>query len=494
MPLIEVERMSKTGQVPEVRSFAGGPIAAGLMAMAAALPSAATAQSEDETSTILRLLSRATFGWTPADLTAASREGWKDYLESQLHPSSINDSALDSKLQPLSTVWMDPRSIYTQYQPTVARELIEAKILRAVFSRRQLLERMVDFWTDHFNIDIRKGECQWLKTIDDREVIRPNALGNFRDLLIASAKSPAMVTYLDNRLNLKQAPNENYARELLELHTLGQANAFTQQDVTEVARCFTGWSVDGSASSETRGQFVFQHFWHDQGAKTVLGHTIPPNGGMQDGLTVLEILADHPLTAQWVALKLGRYFFGAEPPASYLRQVQASFSHSRGDMRATLRTALSEANLTKANPLLMRPFHLFARSVRALQPKVTSTAAMQDYILNAGQLPFHWAPPNGYPLRPDYWTGNMTSRWSFGFGFAANQVSGIEVPLTLLAKANLSYNFVLQSINQSLFSGQMSDVLKTRLRFYAGLSQILLERTIRDLYGLAMASPEYQYC
>lgn len=486
--------MSETGRVPEVRSFASGQVTAGLVAMAAALPGIALAQEADEAPSILRLLSRATFGWTPADLNSASREGWKDYLEGQLHPGSINDAPVDSMLLSLPTISMDSRTIYSQYQPVIARELIEAKILRSVFSRRQLLERVVDFWTDHFNIDIRKGECQWLKTIDDREVVRPLALGTFRNLLLASAQSPAMVTYLDNRLNLKQSPNENYARELLELHTLGNPNAFSQQDVKEIARCFTGWSVDGNATSETRGKFVFQHYWHDQEAKTVLGHVIPANGGMQDGITVLEILADHPLTAQHISLKLAHYFYGAEPPATYLRQVQSAFSTSGGDIRATLRVALSEANLMKANRMLKRPFHLFVQPLRALQPKISSTTAMQEYLLNAGHLPFHWTAPDGYPLQPAHWSANMTPRWSFGFGLAANQIAGISVPLSLLAKDNLSYANILGIINDRLFSGLMSDVLRARFQFYAGFGQILQERTVRDLFGLATASPENQFC
>jgi len=185
---------------------------------------------------------------------------------------------------------------------SVPRELARATLIRQVYSRRQLYEVMVEFWTDHFNISVEKGDCWFLKTVDDRSVIRPHALGKFRDLLWASAHSPAMLVYLDNQVNYKGAPNEHYARELMELHTLGVHGGYTQQDVQDLARCLTGWSVK---EAFWRGDFTFNAGQHDPEAKTVLGLTISPDG-QGEAERVVEMLAAHASTARFIATKLGR--------------------------------------------------------------------------------------------------------------------------------------------------------------------------------------------
>lgn len=485
--------MSEAGFVPVTEPVWKRLAPIGVGASAALLSAKAVAQF-DESPIVLPLLLRATYGPTVSELASASSLGWDGYLQSQLNYGQLDDSAVESSLSRLTSLSASPFNIYSIYQATVARELIEAKILRAAFSRRQLYERMVEFWTDHFNIDIRKGECQWLKTIDDREVIRPHALGRFHDLLVATAFSPAMVTYLDNRLNLKQSPNENYARELMELHTIGDTNAFTQLDVKEVARCFTGWSVVGSASDPNRGQFIFQPYWHDQGPKRVLGIDIPANGGIQDGITVLEILSDHPATAKHLSTKLAKYFFGPNPPKTYIRAIQSAFQSSGGDIKTTLKTVFSSSQLLKAPPLLKRPFHLFVGQNRALQPKVSSTLSVQSALASAGHLPYHWGPPDGFPLTQEYWIGNLTPRWAFGMNLMANRVDGIDVPVAALVKQSRTLANTLYQIDARFLFGTMSRELKDRLTFYAGFANPLPDFTVRDLFGLTMASPEYQYC
>ena len=267
------------------------------------------------------LLSRASFGPKPGQMEQVRRSGIDQWIEQQLHPEMIADDTLDRMLAGLPTLTMTIPQLVEQYPAKskpgprqVVFELQKAALLRAIYSERQLLEVMVDFWTNHFNIFIQKDQCKLLKTIDDREVIRKHALGRFQDLLAASVQSPAMLDYLDNRSNVKGVPNENYARELLELHTLGVDGGYTQEDVLEVARCLTGWTY------RLRGAdpgFVFDRTKHDMGAKTVLGVPLPANGGIKDGLKVIEILAKHPATAQLIATKLVRRFVSDRPPPSW---------------------------------------------------------------------------------------------------------------------------------------------------------------------------------
>src|SRR5262249_11611084 len=199
-------------------------------------------------------------------------------------------------------------------KPVLRREITRHTLLRAVYSRRQLFEVMVGFWTDHLNINLEKGDCIYLKPADDRLVIRTHALGRFRDLIRASATSPAMLVYLDGKENKKAGPNdipnENYARELLELHTLGVHGGYTQKDVLEVARCLTGWRL---RTKWRKGTVYFDPHWHDNGEKSVLGHGIPAGGGPADLEQVIDMVCRHPSTARYVATKLVRRFVSEEP-------------------------------------------------------------------------------------------------------------------------------------------------------------------------------------
>ena len=204
--------------------------------------------------------------------------------------------------------------------------LRQSAILRAVYSRRQLQERMVEFWSDHFNIYAFKGQGPQFKVVDDHETIRAHALGKFRDLLGASARSAAMLGYLDNTSNRKGVPNENYARELMELHTLGVHGGYTQRDVKEVARCLTGWTTE---KHWHRGRFLFDPDAHDNGAKQVLGLTIAPGGGVTDGERVLDMLAGHPSTARHLARKLCVHFLGDAPDAWVSRLAGDIFADRR---------------------------------------------------------------------------------------------------------------------------------------------------------------------
>ena len=295
-------------------------------------------------------LNRLTFGPRLAERQRVAEIGLAGWIEEQLAPEALDDSPADWRLRRFETLSMSPDDLASLSNKlfddldttTVPNELRQATLVRQVYSRRQLYELMVEFWTDHFNISVEKGDCFFLKTLDDREVVRPHALGRFRDLLWASAHSPAMLVYLDNQVNGKDAPNENYAREVMELHTLGVNGGYTQADVMELARALTGWTVKPNF---WRGQFTFDADQHDTGVKQVLGLRLEPSG-QAEAEQVLERLATHPSTARYVASKLARRFLADEPPALIVERAAAAFIQTQGDLKAVLRVILLDGLAT----------------------------------------------------------------------------------------------------------------------------------------------------
>jgi uncharacterized protein (DUF1800 family) len=399
----------------------------------------------------------------------------------------------------------------------ISAELQASRILRAVYSERQLQEVMVDFWTNHFNVFAGKGADRWLLTAYDRDTIRPNTMGKFSDLLLATAQSPAMLFYLDNfqsvspnapsgpgagqRLRNQQrgglfgvlmqrnrnpeggAPqqpanaqrqrrgiNENYARELMELHTLGVEGGYTQKDVQEVARCFTGWTIfapRGAAAAtqamlngpradmlrENAGKFFFNPRTHDDGEKIVLGHKIPAGGGIKDGLTVLDILADSPATAKFVATKLVRHFVSDNPPAGLVDRVAATFTRSQGDIREMLRTIFFSPEFNSADAYrakIKRPFELTISAIRTLGGETTGGPQLHQWIARMGEPLYGFQTPNGYSDLAESWvnTGGLLERFNFGLTLASNRIPGTSVDLK---------QFVSSGVGQSLNKSQIMD-------------------------------------
>ena len=380
------------------------------------------------------LVNRLTFGQQAADLAHAARLGWNGFIEDQLDPEQIDDSALDAALGAFPTLAMRPARLLAMDKKTVAGELIAAAILRAIYSKRQLLELMVDFWTNHFNVYIYEKLDFWLKTVDDRAVIRPFALGKFGDLLAASAASPAMLSYLDNASNTKAGPNENYAREMMELHTLGLNGGQTQQDVEEVARCFTGWTIQPTGGD--RGTFRFNPKTHDDSAHTFLGQAIPAGQGMGQGSRVLAICAGHPATAAHIAGKLCVRFVSDTPSAALVNATAATFTATGGDIREVMRSILTSADFrAAADQKLRRPFEAAVAAVRALDPQLGEggLASLAGVLHLMGQVPFNWQPPNGYPDANAAWanTNGMLGRWNLGLALGANALPGVTADLTV---------------------------------------------------------------
>lgn len=381
---------------------------------------------------LVSLVNRITFGPLPADLARARSLGYEGFIEEQLAPESIDDSGTEAAVATLyPTLDLGIAALLKLDKGDVARELKGAAVYRAVASRRQLFELSVDFWTNHFNIYQTESSIYWLKTVDDREVVRRYAFGKFRDLLGASAKSPAMLLFLNNAQNKKGGPNENYGREVMELHTLGVDGGYTQTDVQEIAKAFTGWTVTKA------GTFVFSAQNHDNGARTVLGQSIPAGLGQGHGERVLDILAAHPATARHLATKLCVRFVSDTPPVSVVNAAAATFSSTGGDLRATLRTILLSAEFrTAADQKLRRPIEHVAACLRTLEASIgpDATKPLLSVLRLMGQLPFDWHAPNGYPDANGAWgnTNGMLNRWNLGLSLGNNRITGVQTDLTAL--------------------------------------------------------------
>jgi uncharacterized protein (DUF1800 family) len=386
----------------------------------------------------------------------------------------------------------------------IVQELQAARVLRAVYSERQLQEVLVDFWSNHFNVFAQKGADRWFLTSYDRDVIRPNALGNFRDLLEATAASPAMLFYLDNfqsmdpnaqqnrrralrrqlglegedadarggrnprraerramrrqqrqqesaggqemprrppQQRMRRGINENYARELMELHTLGVEGGYTQKDVQEVARAFTGWTIidpRGRQADGRGGSFVFNARMHDDGEKVVLGQKIPAGGGIEDGRRVLDILVRHPSTAKFISTKLARRFVSDNPSAATVERAAAAFRQSNGDIKATLRALFNtpEFNSAEARRAKIKtPFELAVSAIRTLGAETDARPALAQWIARMGEPLYMYQAPTGYPDTAEHWvnTGALLERLNFALALVSNRIPGTRVELARFA-------------------------------------------------------------
>ena len=464
-------------------------------------------------------LSRTTFGPRPQDFARARQSGIAALLDEQLRPDKIDDSEVEQKIASLPTLAMSPAELMEEFpapkqlkkeeakqqisrssasmllpeenmakpappemsaaiEPEgprrVVMELGREQLWRAAYSQRQLQEVMVQFWMNHFNIFVEKGVDKWLLTSFEHDAIRPNALGNFSQLLAATAQSPAMLFYLDNWLSVapnavpvnrqqqntrrqfmlgrpglgpaarmangkpaqaeRRGLNENYGRELMELHTLGVDGGYTQQDVRDVARCFTGWTID---HPQQGGGFVFRPRFHDYGEKVVLGHKISGQGGVEDGMKVLQILAAHPSTAHFISLKLCRHFVADNPPASVVDRTAHTFTKTQGDIPAVLKTILTSPEFN--SPAAFRakvksPFELVASSLRTLSAETDAGAPLMGSIMRMGQPLFQYQAPTGYPDRASNWinSGTLLARMNFSMALAANRIKGTQLDLQAL--------------------------------------------------------------
>ena len=421
----------------------------------------------------------------------------------------------------------------------VIEELAMAKVTRAVYSERQLQQILDDFWFNHFNVFAGKGEDRWFLTSYERDVIQPHTLGKFKDLLTSTAKSPAMLFYLDNALSAdpraaeriaaqraarqyRRGPfarpfpprpqqqgkknvrglNENYGRELMELHTLGVDGGYTQKDVTEVARCFTGWTID---KPREYADFKFDDRLHDPDPKIVLGKKIHA-GGMKDGEQVIDLLVHHPSTAKFISTKLARRFVSDTPPDSLIQRMAQSFRSSDGDIRAVMKTMIYSPEFWSREAYrskIKTPFELVVSTARALGTDVGTPMPLVQWTGRIGEPLYQCQPPTGYADKAEAWvnTGALLNRLNYSLALAGNKVRGSHTDIASLLGSN-SQDDAKSALNRAVqvFLGQAApntvDTLEKQLDspqvLQASLDDPVKRVDLGVVAGLVLGAPEFQ--
>lgn len=514
------------------------------------------------------LLSRAAFGPRPGELEAlralgsTPRKRALAWVERQLHPEGIPDPELARRLaaaklstldKPLRRLWADHQVAADKLRQAQnagggkaestggaqamrdeqalrrqpARELEVAAWLRAVYSERQLFEVLVDFWHDHFSVFAWEPPISAVFTQLDRDVIRPHALGNFRDLLGAVAKSPAMLFYLDGFINQSGNPNENYARELFELHTLGVEHylgtqdrrevpgysqgrpiGYVDGDVYEAARAFTGWRVDQGRDSGDTGDFLYFDQWHDRFQKIVLGRQLveyqPP---MKDGEGVLDLLASHPGTARHVCLRLCRRLVGDAPPEALIAAAAKVFSEKRNDphqLRHVVRAVLLSSQFASTwGAKLRRPFEAAAAALRATGAEFFPSEPFLNNYARLGQKLFAWRTPDGYPDLGPTWAATvpLLERWRLANELCAGALPGVKLDLLEQSPAGAAPAALVSQWARRLLGREASpDTAAVVVEFLAQgrnpsfpLPSDALRDRLAPAVALLLMSPDFQW-
>ena len=445
------------------------------------------------------------------------------------------------------------------------QELRSQKVVRAVYSENQLVEVMTDFWFNHFNVTTRDGGARSRVLSYERDAIRPNVLGKFRVILGATAKHPAMLYYLDNaqsrmgpppppknppkpkqvmaagemgmdgemmggemmggemakapeKAPAKAAPpkrkyglNENYARELMELHTLGVDGGYTQQDVTEVARVLTGWTAmpygngrkntnkqiaNGNKNLVREGEFLFRKYWHDKNAKVVLGETFPAGGGMEEGERVLDMLSKHPSTAHFISTKLARRFINDSPPEALVERMAKTFRKTDGDIAAVMATLAQSREFwaeAKKRSKMKSPFELAVSSLRALEADIKNPQPMMYWFDRMGEPLYGYESPTGYPDYAESWanSGTLIARMNFGVRLAAGRIRGIELKrLPKDSEHSPTTEEALAMYSKLLLPAQDTRAIASEVK-----EMISADAKRKDIQVVSMliGSPEFQY-
>jgi uncharacterized protein (DUF1800 family) len=557
-----------------------------------------TELTEDEA--ILHALNRLAYGPRPGDIQRIRQMGLAKWIDVQLDPSSIDDSALDQRLARYPTLAMSSNQLLDDFPPAnqaakkegvskeqyqqemqqkrqdsiagmlptgngnfdrantqlarlvgpgrITAELAMAKLDRAIYSERQLEAIMEDFWFNHFNVFADKGADRWLLTAYVRDTIRPHTMGKFEDLLVATAKSPAMLFYLDNWLSADPAAfermqqqmmmrrrryygvfgemppgpppgfpgaqakqpnpqerglNENYGREVMELHTVGVDAGYTQQDVIEMARCLTGWTVHQPRKDP---EFFFDQRIHALGEKVVMGHRFN-YGDMRDGEEALKMLAHDPHTAHFISTELARHFVSDNPPQTLVDRMAEKFASSGGNIRAVLRTMIYSPEFWSKDAYRAKvktPFELVASTARALNADVEVTLPLVGWVGRMGEPLFQCQPPTGYPDKAQTWvnSGALLNRLNFALAFATDHMGGAEVELKKAfgAAAAADPNAALSSALDAFLDGQVAPATKQTLEARLSDPQVLqarLDDPVKQvneglIAGLVLGAPEFQ--
>ncbi len=445
---------------------------------------------------VLRLVRRITMGLEPGEVALARQLGYAGYLEYQLNAAAIDDTACDQMLATRMPLLAQPwAQLRASDGGEIYNQLADAALYRAAFSKRQLKERMVEFWTDHFNIRYY-DDVQYRKAVDDRDVIRAHALGKFPDMLRASAHSPAMLLYLNQNSSRKPTPNQNYAREIMELHTVGVDGGYTQNDVAQLSRILTGWTF-----TDSTGVFSFNRNFHDFTAKTFLNTEFPamPSNAnaatmKSEGDLAITMLLNHPSTARYIALKMAGWLLTHTPSTAVVDAAAATYTATGGDIKAIIRTILTGKNLMAAPAKYKRPFHLAASTLRGMGAEVANIRTARQRLSNMSMAPFEWEQPDGYPDRISWWSGLATQRFNWAT-YIAGQDSTANVRVNVTTKYRAPVNTpdgVLDQINQRMFGGEMPASLRVSLNTYLRAGTFNDAR-VRETLALAASSQEYQW-
>lgn len=400
-------------------------------------PARVAVPGTDQVDPVHHLLNRAAFGPWPGDRDRVRQMGTTEWIEAQLHPGDIDDSACRAVARRFESIHGGAGLTTSLRHAQLREELSRYSLMHSTLTKRQLHASMVALWGDHFNIAVAKGDVIYFKSTDERAVLHAHALGRFRDLLRASALSPAMLVYLDgadNKAGPGEVPNENYARELLELHTLGVSGGYAQRDVMEAARALSGWRVAGE-DDWGRGRVIFEPKHHDAGHKEVLGTTLPAGAGAGDLDALLDVVCAHPSTARFVATKLSGWFIDAAPPVEAVDAVAATFTATDGDLRACVRTTLGHPSFAASvGTKVKRPFRLIVSALRGLGAVHHAPPALLRALDRMGHAHGGHPTPDGYPQEAHPWMGTLAWRWAFARRLA-DGVPDLEVPWEAIKNA-----------------------------------------------------------
>jgi uncharacterized protein (DUF1800 family) len=494
----------------------------------------------------IHALSRLTFGAQPGQVDAVLKMGVDKWIEQQLDPASIADKDCDKRLAPLKSLGMSNRGLMDTYNPvpknktpeeqrrvnklrqTPPRELQTSVLLRAVYSERQLQEVMVNFWRNHFNVDITKDSVRYFAVDYEREVIRKHVFGKFEDMLMASAKHPAMLIYLDNAISQKplsaderkaleragpnnkskrlkklereRGLNENYARELLELHTLGVDNYYKQRDVRELSRVLTGWTVDRRGGREKASyNFWFNGKMHDEYPKKVLRWTLKGLRGdeaLQEGEAVIRRLALHKGTAQFLSKKLCQYLVHDEPEQEMIDRIAKVYLKTKGDLKEVTRAVVTDEAFWSRRAYRSKfktPFEYAASMLRVVEAEIRNPKPVLEALKLMRQPVYRCEDPTGYYDTKEAWLdpGVLALRWQIALDFAEQPQGAVRIPARFFGRAPVSVSLEhwlgAQIVPHGL-TGRTTGLIRNTVTHWPQ-DRMSLQRRIT---GLMLGSPEFQ--
>ncbi|WP_457631285.1 DUF1800 domain-containing protein [Oceanithermus sp.] len=442
-------------------------------------------------------------GWAAERLRELGAEA---FVEEQLHPESIPEDPLaQRKLERMKLIELSPRALarVDNGEGRARVQLLRRWLVRNSRSRRRLAARLTGFWANHFYVPADPAahrHADYLRTLET------HALGGFRHLLFAVARHPAMLVYLDNDSNVADHPNENYARELLELHTLGVDGGYGEGDVKEAARALTGWTTH----PRTEGGFYFDPDVHDTGPKRILGHAFPAGRGIEDGLALLDLLARHESTARFLAYKLSLWFVSDDPPASLVEKLAAVFQRERGEIRPVLRALFASSEFyAAAGQRLRTPWEFLSAAVAATGAEFLDDWVLIDALNRLGQPFFGWKTPDGYPTRAAAWSGasGLLARWQVALELAQEADSdpdggwGVLSHLEDRVPTARTVGDWVKTASRQVWGRAPAGERLAALVDYASdgrgpdrpLTTALAGRKRGGLYALLLAAPEFQW-